>query len=154
MLTEKEAINKLKQMGSVREYTDGAIVCLEGDPGNEVFIIVRGKAEVSKKSNGKRVVLDKISENELFGELSAFGDSNRSATVKAIGKIRVRCIDKSDLENLLINDPSIALYFLSTISKRLYKLDSEIFKYCGEDDLEFKKVDRFYSSFRGKNRLQ
>lgn len=152
MITEKEAINKLKSMGSVCEFNDGAAICLEGDPGNEIFIILRGRAEVSKKSNGKRVVLAKLHENELFGELSVFSDTDRSATVKAIGKIKVRCIDKSELEKLLAEEPSIAMYFLSTISKRLSKLDSEIFNYCSEEGLEFKKVDRFYSSYIGKNR--
>lgn len=152
-LNEQDALNKLKEFGTIREYDDGAVVCLEDSPGNEIYIIKSGKVEVLKKGKEKNISLAKLDENELFGEISVFSGERRSATVKAIGKSTVWVIDKSTLKKVLVENPSLAMLFLKTIAIRLFKLDRQIFKYCNDGSLEAKKVVRFYSHSRGKSKI-
>jgi CRP-like cAMP-binding protein len=152
IFAEKKVISKLKQVGVERSYSDGSIVCLEGDPGNELFVVVSGGAEVSKKISDKKQVLANLVAGDVFGELSVFGGTRRSAMVRAIGKLVVKCIDKASLEKIM-DDSAVGMYFLKTISQRLHKLEQEMFKYCTEGGIDAKRAVGFYSLSRGKSRL-
>lgn len=72
------------QKHSVRTFPAGTTIFKEGDIGFSMFIIQRGKVEVTAKVDGHTVVLAVLTDGEIFGEMALLGDSYRSATVTAV----------------------------------------------------------------------
>lgn len=107
-------------------YQDGEIIVKQGEVGNSMYVIQSGKAEVVEEANGKNVPLAVLGEKDFFGEMALFEDQVRSATVRAIGAVRVLTIDKKTLLRRIQQDPALAFRMLEHLSHRLRRLDCEI----------------------------
>src|SRR3984885_2099253 len=75
-LTERELL-RVMQAVEVREYKDGDLVILEGDKGDELFIVLEGKVRVSR---GEQTLLD-LGPGEHVGEMALIRSVPRSASV-------------------------------------------------------------------------
>ena len=91
-----------------------------------MYVIQAGKAEVVEEVNGKTVCLNVLGENDFFGEMAIFEDQARSATVRALGTVRVLTVDKKTLLRRIQQDPALAFRILEHLCHRLRKLDSEL----------------------------
>ena len=112
--------------GLGKVYQDGEIIVKQGEVGNAMYVIQSGKAEVVQEVNGKNVPLAVLGENDFFGEMALFEAQARSATVRAIGAVRVLTVDKKTLLRRIQQDPALAFRMLEHLCHRLRKLDSEI----------------------------
>ena len=112
--------------GLGKVYQDGEIIVRQGEVGNAMYVIQSGKAEVVEEVNGKTVPLAVLGENDFFGEMALFEAQARSATVRAIGAVRVLTVDKKTLLRRIQQDPALAFRMLEHLCHRLRKLDSEI----------------------------
>jgi CRP/FNR family cyclic AMP-dependent transcriptional regulator len=59
----------------------GVAVCLEGDPGDAMYIVQSGVLEVSKLIGKKRLHINLVSSGEFFGEMALIDGTPRSADV-------------------------------------------------------------------------
>ena len=75
-------------------YQDGDVIVRQGEEGNHMFVIQKGKAEVLRETGGELVQLSVLGDGDIFGEMALFGKASRSATVRAKGEVRVLTIDK------------------------------------------------------------
>lgn len=107
-------------------YQDGEIIVRQGEVGNAMYVIQSGKAEVVEEVNGKTVPLAVLGENDFFGEMALFEDQVRSATVRALGPVRVLTVDKKTLLRRIQQDPALAFRMLEHLCHRVRKLDTEI----------------------------
>jgi len=98
----------------------------EGDPGQEMFIIQKGKVVVRKKVGKAERVLAELSEGEFFGEMALLLGMDRSATVEVTEDSRVLVIRPDTFESLLRNSPEIALKMLKKMAMRLRALDDNL----------------------------
>ena len=77
-------------------YESGDIIIEEGSTGNWVFIVLEGKAKVTKRTDVGTVTIDTLKKGAIFGEMALFGKSQdkRSASVIAAdGSIRLGVLD-------------------------------------------------------------
>lgn len=64
-------------------YKTGEVIISEGDPSNDVFLIISGKVKITKESGRKQVLLTTQGQNSFFGEMTLIDGKRRSATVTA-----------------------------------------------------------------------
>jgi len=107
-------------------YQDGEVIVRQGEVGNAMYVIQSGKAEVVGEVNGKSVSLAVLGETDFFGEMALFENQVRSATVRALGAVRVLTVDKKTLLRRIQQDPTLAFRMLEHLCHRLRKLDTEI----------------------------
>ena len=107
-------------------YQDGEVIVRQGEVGNAMYVIQSGKAEVVEDVDGKNVPLAVLGENDFFGEMALFEDQVRSATVRALGTVRVLTVDKKTLLRRIQQDPALAFRMLEHLCHRVRKLDSEL----------------------------
>jgi CRP/FNR family transcriptional regulator, cyclic AMP receptor protein len=107
-------------------YQDGEIIVRQGEVGKAMYVIQSGKAEVVEEVNGKAVPLAVLGENDFFGEMALFEDQVRSATVRALGAVRVLTVDKKTLLRRIQQDPALAFRMLEHLCHRVRKLDNEL----------------------------
>lgn len=107
-------------------FQDGEIIVRQGEVGNCMYVIQSGKAEVVEETNGRTVSLAVLEKNDFFGEMAIFEDQVRSATVRALGTVRVLTVDKKTLLRRIQQDPALTFRILEHICHRLRKVDTEV----------------------------
>ena len=83
----------LLSMIVTHEFNDGNKIVVEGDPGNLLYIIKTGSVLCTKGSQEIR----KLWPGEFFGEQALLYNTQRTATVIAIGKVTVLSLGRDDL---------------------------------------------------------
>lgn len=109
-----------------RDYEDGEVIVRQGDVGDSMFVIQEGQVEVLNESDGREVRLRIAGEGEFMGEMAIFERVNRSATLRAMGRVRVLTIDKKNFLRRVHEDPSLAFRIVKTMSSRIRELSDEI----------------------------
>jgi CRP/FNR family transcriptional regulator, cyclic AMP receptor protein len=96
-------------IGAIRAvyFRDGAKIVEEGAPGDALYIILSGKAEVSVDDLGEQKVLCLLIEGAMFGEMAVITNQPRSATVMARGPVAALRIQKDDILAILKDYPKV-----------------------------------------------
>jgi len=109
-----------------KEYTDGEVICRQGEPGDRMFVIQRGGAIVSHEEGGVANLVGELRAGDIFGEMAIFDRQPRSATVRAKGGARVLTLDKRAFLRQVHEDPTLAYRILEGMSQRIRRLDQEL----------------------------
>jgi CRP-like cAMP-binding protein len=95
-----------------RALKRGQVLCREGDPGEEMFVVRRGSFVVSKAVTGRvEQVLARIGPGDFFGEMSLFARAPRSATVQADTDATLLVLDRAALTRMTEQSPRAAAAF-------------------------------------------
>jgi CRP/FNR family transcriptional regulator, cyclic AMP receptor protein len=93
-----------------------------GEPGDEMFIVERGKIELYVKDKaGQKIVLHVAEVGEFFGELSLLDGGARTATASALDDGELLVVDREDLAQLFRKRPDAALDMLAAMSRMTRK---------------------------------
>src|SRR2546423_1920157 len=111
-------LRHIANRGAEVTYPDGAVLCKQGQPGDDFFIILDGKGEVTR--NGKKVRM--LGPGDYFGEVALLGPpigkALRTATVTATTPMRCLILGKSDFR-AAIYEKNIAVSLLHALVERL-----------------------------------
>jgi sulfate permease, SulP family len=101
-------------------YPAGRVVFKEGDPGKELFIIVKGAASAFLgQANGADIRLVTFATGTVFGELAILDAGMRSATVVAEGELVCYVLKDKDFTSLSANAPELAIKLLANLGRQL-----------------------------------
>ncbi|MGQ9627913.1 MAG: HEAT repeat domain-containing protein [Anaerolineae bacterium] len=116
-----EDLKALAHIAAEQVYPEHNIICRQGDPGGEMFIIVSGKLEVVVESeNGEEKLLATRYPGEYVGEMAILDGAPRSASIRtAEVEARLLVIQERDFESILHERPEIALKVIEILSRRL-----------------------------------
>ena len=115
---------KTSELGKV--FKDGEVIVKQGDAGDFMYEILNGQVEVFQEKEGEEVRLNILDKGDFFGEMAIFEREKRSATVRALGEVRVLTVDKKILLRRISEDPSLALRILERMSHRIREMDHEL----------------------------
>jgi putative ABC transport system ATP-binding protein len=102
--------------GDVLTFRDGEALVVEGDEGDEVFVLLRGAAEVSFRRGGPSFG---IGEGGVVGEVAALTGAPRGATVTARGVVDALRLRREVFLRLLREMPEVSLALSRTLARRL-----------------------------------
>jgi Cyclic nucleotide-binding domain/FHA domain len=97
----------------------GDVVYKEGDTGKDMFIIQEGKIEIQKPKGAETLKPSVLGPGDFFGELSLFEDQRRDTTAKGVTQYRLLRIDRTTLDQLVQENPEIAVRMLYRLASRL-----------------------------------
>jgi PPM family protein phosphatase len=124
-LTERELL-RVMQAVEVRAYADGVDVIKEGDRGDELFIVLSGRVEISRMSS----VLSEAGPGDHIGEMALIRSMPRSATVTAVEASELIALRRSDFFEILRKEHEMAVkllwQFLGVLADRLDQTSSEL----------------------------
>lgn len=105
----------------------GEKIITEGDVGETMYLIVKGKVKVSQDGDdGCALELAELGEGDYVGEMALFDDAPRSATVSADGEVRLLVLYKREFEETVREYPQVALQMCKELSRRLRRLHEKI----------------------------
>jgi small-conductance mechanosensitive channel len=84
-------------------FGDGESIVRENEPGHSMFIVSSGRVEVVLEPKNTRVAI--IESGGYFGEMSLLTGEPRTATVRALGDVRVLELDADAFRTLGAHDP-------------------------------------------------
>lgn len=109
---------KVAVMGKLRAFKQGEHIVRKGDVGNEMYLIVTGKAAVTSPGpDGKPAVLKTLDPGEIFGEMAIVEHCARTADVVALDDVEVLGIDGPALERLRKRFPYTAAKLFLNLSR-------------------------------------
>jgi CRP/FNR family transcriptional regulator, cyclic AMP receptor protein len=115
-----------KDLGLIARYADelsvasGEVIVKEGDAGREFFVLVDGKASVTR--NGREIAV--LGPGNYFGELSLLDGQKRDATVTTASPADLLVVGTREFSALLEDVPQITRKLLAGMARRLHELDS------------------------------
>jgi len=115
----RDEIDALSSALDVRDYPDGHVFVREGDRGDTIFLLVEGNVQVSRDRHGARQELNRMKPGDLFGLVALVDDSPRSATCRAVGKVKVGALPKSVVSILFHQRAPIAYAFQLALATQL-----------------------------------
>lgn len=109
-----------------RVYSDGEVVVRQGEPGECMYVVLEGHADVVREHDGFETHLATLGPGDFMGEMSLFQHETRSATVRARGDVRMLTVDRRTLLGRIHEDPSLAMRVLERMSQRVRELNAEL----------------------------
>jgi signal transduction histidine kinase len=97
----------------------GHVIIEEGAAGDALYVLLRGRLEVTKSAGGEEVLLAVQRPGTYVGEMALLGSAPRSATVRATRDSELLVIGVSQFRALLVDSPAAALNVLHTVADRL-----------------------------------
>lgn len=112
----------LKQVAAISEevfFADGDVLAEQGEPGEEMYVIVSGEVRICILKDGHPVEVVRRTMGEYVGELAVVNREPRIATLIASGDVHTLCINRESFEGLLRERPEVSLVVIKVLSKRL-----------------------------------
>lgn len=89
------------------EAEPGAVIVEEGEAGDSLFVVARGRVRVERHGKDGTVVVGHIGEAGFFGEIAIIAERPRSATVTAEETTDLLEISRATLAELCVLDPRV-----------------------------------------------
>ena len=84
-----------------RTFTSGERIIREGDPADGMYFVEDGQVRVTIRKGSREVEACKIAKGKYFGEKALVENSPRTASVYAIGSVKVAFLERESFERLL-----------------------------------------------------
>ncbi len=103
-------------------FAAGEPIFREGEKADFLYIIESGTVEIQFQG----IVLERISEGQMFGEMSLADDKDRSASATAHIAVIALAISKSMFLQLVRKDPNFSLQVMNTMIQRIRQMNVRI----------------------------
>lgn len=123
LTAEEQAV--LADLGRIRVFAPGAMICDEGEPATHVFVLLDGLAKVlSSTADGHEQTLALRGDGDLVGEIAGETTGYRNATVRAIGPVRALIVAYDKFTSLLDDHPGAGHAYRQVVTRRWNDADS------------------------------
>lgn len=107
-------------------FAPGETLMNQGDPGDFASLILAGEVAIEIASELGTSVVATLGRGDLVGELAAFSEIRRIATVRATTPVTALRIDRATIRRALARSPDMALGIISTFGGRLSQINAPI----------------------------
>ena len=126
-------LDKVQEIFREEKRAAGSVVVAEGQTGDEMFVLVRGRVQISKamllagmsvpllNMDSPRKVLATLDDSghPVFGEVALIDADQRSATVTAISDCTFLVTSREQFFGLAAREPELGVKLLLTLGKRM-----------------------------------
>lgn len=126
-------LNKVQRIFTVRTIPAGDALVTEGEQGDEMFILIKGRVRITKSMliegmnlplmeiDSPRKVLATLDEAgyPIFGEIALIDRDTRSATIQVLDDSSFLVTDRERFFELTESEPDIGAHLLMVIARRM-----------------------------------
>ncbi len=111
----KRELEEVASLADEIDLREGKELTRQGKAGREFFVLLEGKADVTK--DDRRI--NQLGDGDFFGEIALISRSPRTATVTATSPVRALVITDRSFRRLLEDSPQIQLKVLEALAERI-----------------------------------
>jgi CRP-like cAMP-binding protein len=117
---EAATVQRLADRCHMETYPAGTTLFVAGDPGDEMFVVVKGSVKVLVASEDGDITLATFSRGDTFGEMSLLEvDGRRTATAVTVEPSDLLVVARHDFDTILRPSPDFLYRLLREVSMRL-----------------------------------
>ena len=138
-----DEIERIAARGQIRSFSDAEQILQEGDPGNSLFLILDGSAQVFVQDlNKEELVLARLEAGEVFGEQAFLqeGSKVRTASVRSIGTLHAFEVTYAQLADCLNSDNELRRQIERRGAEfqrnRRHRLQEAVYRFINPGDCE------------------
>lgn len=121
-LSESE-LDALVQVSRIQKLRPREELCHKGDPGNQVYLISKGRLKaMTTSAEGDDVVFSIMAPGEVCGELALLSGGRRTATITAIDESELIVLDRREFLPFMRAHPEVAIKLLEVLAERQLRL--------------------------------
>lgn len=117
----EEEIDYIVSKAKIMVFEKDKFVVREGDEGSELFILLRGHADVVKVIDHEPVVLNQLEKGDVFGEMVIINETTRTADIITTEKCEILCLDYQNIFHLYEKKPKLFALLSFNLSRLLCK---------------------------------
>ena len=117
-IPQDQLIDVLRMLRPVT-FQPGELIFREGEEGRAAYVIQSGAVEIFIQAQPSAVVVARLKEHEIFGELALIDGAPRSAGARAISQCEILCIEKQEFDYLRGQLRPVAFHLLRRFSDEL-----------------------------------
>jgi phosphoserine phosphatase RsbU/P len=138
----------LIEAGKAVDLCPGDILIRQGDSSDCAYLVLEGELEIRVDTSYGEVPLAHVSAGALIGEIGAFAQLPRTATVRAAGAGRVLRLDRADLLRASDTDPELSRSIIGQLGGQIVNFNHAIGLYTNavsaleRDDFDLSILDQ------------
>jgi CRP/FNR family cyclic AMP-dependent transcriptional regulator len=113
-LSERD-LRRIARATEVYTFPDGAAIVRENTASDGFFVILDGRAKVTRAGR----TLRRMESGDFFGEIGILDGGPRTATVVADGPLKTLVLLRKEFRDLLTQEPEVAVRILRGSARRL-----------------------------------
>jgi CRP-like cAMP-binding protein len=123
---DREHLDDVLAVGRRVSFEPGQAIVERGDPGDAMYIVLGGAAEVDVGGRFHR-----LERGDFFGEMAVLAGKPREATVKAVEPVEALRIAADDFQAFLAANPQVAVGMLMSLVERLREVQDRLDTWIG-----------------------
>ena len=123
---DREHLEHVLRVGHRVSFDSGQAVVERGDPGDAMYIVVGGAAEVDVGGRFHR-----LERGDFFGEMAVLAGQPREATVVAVEPLEALRIPGDGFQAFLAENPQVAVGMLKSLVERLREVQDRLDTWIG-----------------------
>ena len=104
----------------------GREIFKEGEPGDTMFIIQKGRVKITKRIGNVDKILMVLQKGDFFGEMAIVNQAPRTATATAVDNTELLCFNRQGFLSMISKNSNIAMNIIEKLCVRLQKTDNAI----------------------------
>jgi len=120
---DRAALRAVAARCGFANFAAGDTIMRQGDPGNFAYLILEGDADIFVEIPAGRIPMATLGRHNTIGELGAFTDMPRTATVIARTDLVGVRIERDMLLGLAADFPAIAVTVIGELGRRLHSMN-------------------------------
>lgn len=111
-----------------RGFKKGDTLFFEGDPGDSLHVLVKGRVAVRTATpQGDVVTLTVLGPGSSFGEQALItAASRRTASVVALEAVETRMLHRADFDELRLRQPSVERFLVEVLAEQVRRLSGQV----------------------------
>jgi hypothetical protein len=115
-----EDLKHVAEVASEHTFPDGEVIAEQGEPGEDMHVVVSGEIRVVVGSDGgPPVEVARRARGEYVGEMAILGQESRMASLVCTGPVRTLSLDRRSFQRILRERPDVSLAVMRVLSDRL-----------------------------------
>ncbi|MBI5882537.1 MAG: Crp/Fnr family transcriptional regulator [Elusimicrobia bacterium] len=120
-------LKQILKISQIREYSAGQQIFSKDEFGNQMFIVISGRAKIFIRSAAKKTkTIAYFHPGDFFGEMSLLQGKPRCTSAQSVEESKLLVIRRADFRRILLSDPHLTYFLLCTVSERLRRANEEI----------------------------
>jgi serine phosphatase RsbU (regulator of sigma subunit) len=137
-----DELDRLMAELAVVNLRSGEILFREGDPGEHLYIVVKGELEIlMAPDTNNELILNLLHEGEYLGEMSLIQPGgHRTASARARGDVVTLSMSRTQFKDLIKRHPHLANAMVRVLSQRLDNTNVATFRDLTEKNRQLQKA--------------
>ncbi len=137
----EDELDRIMAQLEIVNVKSGEILFREGDPGENMYIVVSGDLEIlMAPDTDNELILNRVPQGEYIGEMSLVTGAPRTASVRAHGDVVLLSMSRAQLLDLLHKHPQLASTMVSVLSHRLDNTNVSTFRDLTEKNRQLQQA--------------